>query len=137
MLKPSKDEDEYFAREDVEKKRKLAFQQAQVMAEQQKEALRTLHYMKCPKCGFDLHTLKRGEVDLDMCFNCKGLWIDAGRVTSPEAKSRKWKPVCSDSTAPPRRRSAIEPIFAGTSQARTSPPSAVARNTLQPKLSIQ
>ena len=78
--KPSKVEDEYFAREDVEKKRKLAYQQAQVMAEQQKEALRTLHYMKCPKCGFDLHTLKRGEVDLDMCFNCKGLWIDSGRA---------------------------------------------------------
>ncbi|HSP20320.1 MAG TPA: zf-TFIIB domain-containing protein [Myxococcaceae bacterium] len=78
--KPSNAEDEYFAREDVEKKRKLAFQQAGVMADQQKEALRTLHYMKCPKCGFDLHTLKRGEVDLDTCFNCKGLWIDAGEL---------------------------------------------------------
>ena len=43
--KPSRDEDEYFAREDVEKKRKLAFQQSEVMAEQQKEALRTLHEM--------------------------------------------------------------------------------------------
>lgn len=75
--KPSKVEDEYFAREDVEKKRKLAFQQAQVMAEQQKEALRTLHLMKCPKCGFDLHTLKRGEVDIETCFNCKGVWLDA------------------------------------------------------------
>ena len=80
--KPSKDEDEYFAREDIEKKRKLAYQQAQVMAEQQKEALRTLHYMKCPKCGFDLHTLKRGDVDLDMCFNCKGLWVDANELAS-------------------------------------------------------
>ena len=39
--KPSREEDEYFAREDVEKKRKLAYQQAQVMAEQQKEALRS------------------------------------------------------------------------------------------------
>ena len=58
--KPSRDEDEYFAREDVEK-RKLAFQQSEVMAEQQKEALRTLHYMKCPKCGFDLHPEARGR----------------------------------------------------------------------------
>jgi uncharacterized protein len=80
--KPSKEEDAYFAREDVEKKRKLAYQQAEVMAEQQKEALRTLHYMKCPKCGFDLHTLKRGDVDLDMCFNCKGLWVDSGELAS-------------------------------------------------------
>jgi len=86
--KPSKEEDEYFAREDVEKKRKLAYQQAQVMAEQQKEALRTLHYMKCPKCGFDLHTLKRGEVDLDTCFNCKGLWIDAGELAHFEKQLR-------------------------------------------------
>ena len=31
--KPSKEEDEYFAREEIEKKRKLAYQQAQVMAE--------------------------------------------------------------------------------------------------------
>jgi len=92
--KPSKDEDEYFAREDVEKKRKLAFQQAQVMAEQQQEALRTLHYMKCPKCGFDLHTLKLGQVDIDTCFNCKGVWFDAGElehfqreVKKPEQKS--------------------------------------------------
>jgi len=76
--KPSREEDEYFAREDIEKKRKLAFQQAQVTAEQQREALRTLHYMKCPKCGFDLHPLKRGGVDLETCFNCKGLWMDAG-----------------------------------------------------------
>ena len=75
--KPSREEDEYFAREDVEKKRKLAFQQAQVLAQQQKDALRTLHHMKCPKCGFDLHTLKRGPVAVDTCFNCKGVWIDA------------------------------------------------------------
>jgi hypothetical protein len=87
--KPSKEEDEYFAREDVEKKRKLAYQQAQVMAEQQKEALRTLHYMKCPKCGFDLHTLKRADVDLDMCFNCKGLWVDAGELASFERQLRE------------------------------------------------
>ena len=86
--KPSMDEDEYFAREDIEKKRKLAYQQAHVMAEQQKEALRTLHYMKCPKCGFDLHTLRRGDVDLDACFNCKGLWIDAGELAHFEKQLR-------------------------------------------------
>jgi uncharacterized protein len=76
--KPSKEEDEYFAREDIEKKRKLAFQQAQVMAEQQREALKKLHHMKCPKCGLDLHPLKRGGVNLETCFNCQGVWMDAG-----------------------------------------------------------
>ena len=43
----------------------------------------------------------------------------------------------SDNTAPPFLRKAIEPIFAGTSQVRTSPPAALQRKTRQPKLSIQ
>jgi len=76
LNKPSREEDEYFAREDVEKKRKLAYEQHRVLDEQQREALKKLHYMKCPKCGYDLHPLKRGEVIVDTCFNCKGVWID-------------------------------------------------------------
>jgi hypothetical protein len=75
--KPSKPEDEYFAAEEVEAKRKLAFQQSQLLAAQQQEALKKLHYMKCPKCGFDLHPLNAGTVHLDSCFNCKGVFLEA------------------------------------------------------------
>jgi uncharacterized protein len=75
--KPSKPEDEYFAAEEVEAKRKLAFHQSQVLAEQQKDALKKLHFMKCPKCGFDLHALDAGTLHLDSCFNCKGVFMSA------------------------------------------------------------
>lgn len=78
--KPSSTEDEYFAREDIEKKRKLALQQAEQMAAQQREDLKKLHHMKCPKCGLDLHTLKKGNVEIDTCFGCKGVWLDAGEL---------------------------------------------------------
>ncbi|WP_225410061.1 TFIIB-type zinc ribbon-containing protein [Stigmatella hybrida] len=78
--KPSSTEEEYFAREDIEKKRKLALQQSEQMAAKQREELQKLHYMKCPKCGLDLHTLKKGQVELDTCFNCKGVWLDAGEL---------------------------------------------------------
>ncbi|MBF5043731.1 hypothetical protein FGE12_15140 [Aggregicoccus sp. 17bor-14] len=78
--KPSTQEDEYFAREDIEKKRKLALQQAQETAQKEREALRQLHHMKCPRCGFDLHSLKRGEVEVDTCFHCHGMWLDAGEL---------------------------------------------------------
>ena len=78
--KPSKPEDEYFAAEEVEAKRKLAFQQGQALAAQQREALKKLHYMKCPKCGFDLHALDEGKVHVDSCFNCKGVFLDAGEL---------------------------------------------------------
>lgn len=73
-------EDDYFAREDIEKKRKLALKQAEELAEKERAALRTAHFMKCPKCGMDLQTLKRGDVEIDTCFNCHGVWLDAGEL---------------------------------------------------------
>jgi hypothetical protein len=78
--KPSSTEEEYFAREEIEKKRKLALQQAEQMAAQQREDLKKLHYMKCPKCGMDLQTLTKGRVEIDTCFNCHGVWLDSGEL---------------------------------------------------------
>lgn len=78
--KPSNTEEEYFAREEIEKKRKLALAQAEEMKEKQKRELKALHFMKCPKCGMDLQTLKRGTVEIDTCFNCHGIWLDAGEL---------------------------------------------------------
>jgi Zn-finger nucleic acid-binding protein len=78
--KPSSQEDEYFAREEIEQKHRLAVHQAEELATRQKEQLRLLHFMKCPHCGMDLHALKRGVVDVDMCFHCQGIWLDKGRL---------------------------------------------------------
>jgi uncharacterized protein len=78
--KPSNLEDEYFAREEIEKKRKLARQQSEETEAKQREELKQLHFMKCPKCGFDLHTIHRAEVEIDTCFNCHGVWLDAGEL---------------------------------------------------------
>ena len=78
--KPSSTEEEYFAREEIEKKRKLALEQSHAMAAQQREDLKALHYMKCPKCGMDLQTLTKGQVDIDTCFNCHGVFLDAGEL---------------------------------------------------------
>ena len=78
--KPSTLEDEYFAREDIEKKRKLAFEQSRATAQQQREALQALHHMKCPKCGMDLQSVKRGDIEIDACFNCHGVFLDSGEL---------------------------------------------------------
>ncbi len=93
--KPSSTEEEYFAREEIEKKRKLAIQQSQSMAVQAREDLKKLHYMKCPKCGMDLQTLTRRDVDIDTCFNCHGIFLDAGELErlmnqSGTENSGKW-----------------------------------------------
>ena len=78
--KPSSTEEEYFAREEIEKKRKLALQQSQSMAAQQREDLKKLHYMKCPKCGMDLQSIQRGDIEIDTCFNCHGVFLDSGEL---------------------------------------------------------
>ena len=78
--KPSSTEEEYFAREEIEKKRKLALEQARSMAAQQREELKKLHHMKCPKCGMDLQSVKHGDVEIDTCFNCHGIFLDAGEL---------------------------------------------------------
>jgi hypothetical protein len=85
--KPSKPEDDFFAAEEVEAKRKLAFRQSQVLAQNEREALKKQHYMKCPKCGLDLHHLDEGKVELDSCFNCKGVWMDAGELAKVKAEA--------------------------------------------------
>lgn len=78
--KPSSTEEEYFAREDIEKKRKLALKQAEEMEKKKREELKALHHMKCPKCGMDLQALRKGNVEIDTCFNCNGMWLDAGEL---------------------------------------------------------
>ena len=52
--KPSKAEDEYFARQELERRKKWAKEQAANMAAAEKENLKKAHWMKCPKCGMDL-----------------------------------------------------------------------------------
>ena len=34
----------------------------------------------CPKCGTKMKKLKRNDVVLDVCPNCKGMWLDAGEI---------------------------------------------------------
>ena len=70
----SKNEDEYFARLDAEKVAEL---RARLDAERA-HLERKAHYMKCPKCGHDLHEREFRQVKVDVCPNCHGMWLDAG-----------------------------------------------------------
>jgi len=76
--KPSKNEDEYFARRDAEllRQQRASAQQAAAQAE------RKSHYMKCPKCGYDLITGDWDGIQIDQCTHCHGIWFDAGEAES-------------------------------------------------------
>jgi hypothetical protein len=78
LKKPSHEEDEYFAREDAERRHALAVEKSRRLAEAEREHLRVLHYMHCPKCGFDLEAVQFRGVTIDKCFHCNGSWLDVG-----------------------------------------------------------
>jgi hypothetical protein len=76
--KPSKNEDEYFARRDTEllRQQRASAQQAAAQTE------RKSHHMKCPKCGYDLITGDWDGIQIDQCTHCHGIWFDAGEAES-------------------------------------------------------
>ena len=82
--KPSKAEDEYFARQELERRKKWAAEQTKKMAADEQEKLKQAHWMKCPKCGRDLQEIAFHGVKVDQCSNCGGIFLDAGELEQIE-----------------------------------------------------
>ena len=77
---PSRPEDEYFARVEAEKKRKLAEEHREALDKAQREKLKKTHWMHCPKCGLVMETLTLREVEIERCFGCGGTYLDDGEL---------------------------------------------------------
>ena len=78
--KPSESEEEYFARIEYERRKKIEREKQERLAAEEKTRLRDLHYMKCPKCGMDLIEIDYKSVKVDRCSGCDGVWLDAGEL---------------------------------------------------------
>ena len=76
--KPSRNEEEYFARKEAERREQSRANIQKGTIEQERKS----HYMKCPKCGADLNTVDYHGVQVDRCPECDGVWFDAGEVES-------------------------------------------------------
>ena len=74
--KPSRNEDEYFVKQDAEllKQRRASLDAERASRE------RKAHFMKCPKCGADLKEREYNHVKVDACAECGGVWLDAGEL---------------------------------------------------------
>jgi uncharacterized protein len=62
------------AREKREKERSALEQAAE------RDKLKALHFMKCPKCGHDLREEAIADVTVDRCSFCEGIYLDAGEL---------------------------------------------------------
>ena len=78
--KPRAREEGYFARQEVERRRRVAEERQVTLMSEERERARALHLMKCPKCGMQLEEIVFGDVRIDKCFSCEGLWLDQGEL---------------------------------------------------------
>ena len=82
--KPSRAEDEYFAKQELERRKKWAQEQNAKKSVEEKEQLKKLHWMKCPKCGYDLAEIEFHGVKVDQCAHCGGVFLDKGELDQIE-----------------------------------------------------
>jgi len=80
VVKPSSKEEEFFAKEEAKKKKELEKHKQSKMKSLERQKLKELHYMKCPKCGMDLKEISYFDVKIDQCTECEGVWLDHGEL---------------------------------------------------------
>ena len=80
MIKPSEQEQEYFQRQELERLKKQRAEAALEIQEEEKNKLKELHYLHCPKCGMEMAEVEFQDVMIDACFSCGGLYFDKGEI---------------------------------------------------------
>ena len=88
-MKPSEREEEYIARQEFAKKKKLEEERQKQLRNEEKKSLKELHFMKCPKCGMDLIEIDYREIKVDKCSACDGIWLDAGELEAVSLLEKK------------------------------------------------
>jgi uncharacterized protein len=78
--KPSRNEDEYFAKQNLEllREHRARLDRERAKSEQAQQTL------KCPKCGSALVEQEHHHVKIDVCPTCRGVWLDAGELEQLE-----------------------------------------------------
>lgn len=79
-VNPSDKEQEYFARQEMERRQREQKEQSEKMAAEEKKRLKELHWMRCPKDGMELAEFEFRGIKLDRCGQCGGVWFDPGEM---------------------------------------------------------
>ena len=70
----------YFARQEFDRRRRVAGERQAASMSEGRDRERALHLMKCPKCGMQLEEIPLDDVRVDKCLSCEGLWLDKGEL---------------------------------------------------------
>lgn len=73
-------EEQYFAREEIEKLKKLSFDSKNKLLAEEEAKLKQLHWMRCAKCGHEMQEMLFHGYTIDKCFHCNGIYLDSGEL---------------------------------------------------------
>jgi rubrerythrin len=68
--------EQYFAAKELEKLKAFREKRKQEEITKEKEELKKLHYMHCPKCGTKMEVITMENIEIDKCPECLGLYFD-------------------------------------------------------------
>jgi hypothetical protein len=66
--------------EEIQERRAKQLRITQELDEDERAALKQLHWMRCPKCGSELDEIIFRGVKIDKCFPCGGVYLDDGEL---------------------------------------------------------
>lgn len=79
--KPSRNEEEYFARQNAEAIKAMR-------ARLDEERAKSKSSRNCPKCAVALAEAEVENVKIDRCPQCNGVWLDAGELEQLQQVNR-------------------------------------------------
>ena len=88
--KPSRNEREYFHRQEFHARMAVARKREQDRGALERAELLERHRNHCPKCGSELERIQVLDVEADQCPNCLGVWLNHetfDQMTRPERES--------------------------------------------------
>jgi uncharacterized protein len=77
---PSEQEEEYFAKQEFERRKKALSETQSRDAEAERQRILSVVKGRCPKCASALVDIAYRGVELDKCTGCGGLWFDTGEL---------------------------------------------------------
>jgi hypothetical protein len=89
-VKPSEQEEEYFARQEFERRKKALTEQETRAAEEERLRVLAVARDRCPKCGAPLVAVHYRGVELDKCSRCQGVWLDCGELEQVVAEEKRF-----------------------------------------------
>ena len=89
-VKPSEQEEEYFARQEFERRKKALVEQESRTAEEERLRVLAAARDRCPKCGAPLVAVHYRGVELDKCSRCQGVWLDCGELEQVVAEEKRF-----------------------------------------------